>query len=84
MNQLEGYTSDPSRLAIARSLPADLLGVTPADLQALAARYLVPQTSWSAIVLARGLPVPFITKQQTAGNAIAPPPPAASQQPASR
>ncbi|HWJ70494.1 MAG TPA: insulinase family protein [Sphingobium sp.] len=62
MNQLEGYTADHRRLAMAATLASDLLSVTPAQLQGLAARYLVPQTSWSAIALARGWPVPVITK----------------------
>jgi zinc protease len=79
MSQLEGYTTDQSRLTRAASLGRDLLDVTPADLQALAARYLVPQSSWSAIVLARGMPVPLIPKPQRADNSAAPAqPPAAS------
>ncbi|MGF7168387.1 zinc protease [Sphingobium xanthum] len=69
MNQLEGYTRDREKLALTRSLGTDLLNVTPADLQALAARYLVPQTSWSAIVLARGMPVPLVSKDQIARQA---------------
>jgi len=71
MNQLEGYTRDPGKLTLARSLAPDLLNVTPADLQALATRYLVPRTSWSAIVLARGIPVPLVSKEQIARNASA-------------
>ncbi|MBT2187588.1 M16 family metallopeptidase [Sphingobium nicotianae] len=71
MSQLEGYTTDPRKLGLATSLARDLLDTTPADIQALAARYLVPGQSWSAIVLARGMPVPLITKQQTASGPAA-------------
>jgi zinc protease len=78
MNQLEGYSTDPAKLAFARSLANDLLTVTPADLQALAARYLVPKTSWSAIVLANGTPVPLIPRTQTASTPPATPPAAVS------
>lgn len=74
MSQLEGYTTDRQKLALATSLGRDLLDTTPADIQALAARYLVPGSSWSAIVLARGMPVPLISKSQTAASAAAPPP----------
>jgi len=69
MQQLEGYTSDPRRLMITATMARDLLDVTPADLQALAARYLVPQTSWSAISLARGMPVPLVSKEAIAAHA---------------
>jgi len=69
MQQLEGYTSDPRRLFMTATLARDLLGVTPADLQALAARYLVPQTSWSAISLARGMPMPLVSKDAIAARA---------------
>ena len=69
MDQLQGYTSDPRKLAMAATLARDLLGVTPADLQALAARYLVPQTSWSAVSLARGMPMPLVSKDAIAAQA---------------
>ncbi|BAK67611.1 peptidase M16 family protein [Sphingobium sp. SYK-6] len=81
MSQLDGYTSDRRKLALAASLSRDLLDVTPADLQQLATRYLVPETSWSAIVLARGMPVPLVSKampgKAKAASAPAPAPEAA-------
>lgn len=62
MNQLQGFGRDPGKLTRAASLGTDLIGVTPADLQALAARYLLDQKSWSAMVLARGVPVPVVAQ----------------------
>ncbi len=61
MNQLEGYSRDPRRLSMMISLDRDILGVTPAELQALAQRYLVEDKSWSAIVLGKGVPMPALT-----------------------
>lgn len=60
MSQLEGYTRDPRRLAMMRSLGSDLLNVTPAELQALAQRYLIADKSWSAIALSKDVPMPEI------------------------
>lgn len=60
MNQLEGYTRDPRRLTMMRSLGSDLLNVTPAEIQALAQRYLVTDKSWSVIALGKDVPVPEI------------------------
>jgi len=71
MSQLEGYTTEPRRLAAAATLGRDLLEVTPAQLQALAARYLVPQASWSAIVLPRGMPVPLVRADGTTPDGTA-------------
>jgi len=76
MQQLEGYTSDPRRLVMTATLARDLLSVTPAELQALAARYLVPQTSWSAVSLARGMPMPLVSKDEIAARAAEAMPPA--------
>ncbi len=60
MSQLEGYTRDPRRLAMMRSLGSDLLNVTPAELQTLAQRYLIADKSWSAIALSKDVPMPEI------------------------
>lgn len=54
MNQMEGATHDPRYIQAMQSMSRDLLSVTPAELQALAAKYLVPGKSWSAIVLPEG------------------------------
>jgi zinc protease len=49
--QMGGGTYDPRRLAAVRSLGSDLMTTTPAELQALAARYLRPDTDWTMEVL---------------------------------
>lgn len=73
MSQLGGLSRDPRKLAMARSLQNDMLGVTPADLQALAQRYLRSDTRWSAVVLAKGVPLPQIAASpQVADSATAP------------
>jgi zinc protease len=54
MNQMEGATHDPRYVQAMQTMSKDMLTVTPADLQALAAKYLVPGKSWSAIVLPEG------------------------------
>lgn len=69
MNQLAGATTYPARLAATRSLATDLLQVTPQDIQALARRFLVPGTSWSAMALAKGVPVPAIAAAPPASPA---------------
>lgn len=58
MSQMEGESRDPNVLPALRSFGSDLLQVTPADIQQLAAKYLVDRKSWSAIVLSRDTPVP--------------------------
>ena len=52
---MEGASFDNRRISIMRSMPRDLLQVTPAELQALAKKYLVPAKSWSAVVLPNGV-----------------------------
>jgi zinc protease len=78
LSQLEGLSRDPRKLEMTYSLSADLLDVTPADLQALAQRYLKPSTRWSAVVLAKGVAMPAIPKPVMAANDQAPTPPAAT------
>ncbi len=60
MSMLGGMSRDPRKLALARSLQDDVLSITPADIQALAQRYLKAGTRWSAIVLANGVPAPSL------------------------
>ncbi|MCF8709731.1 M16 family metallopeptidase [Rhizorhapis sp. SPR117] len=55
MSQMEGASYDKRRLIIMRSMPRDLLQVTPADIQALAKKYLVADKSWTAVVLPKGV-----------------------------
>lgn len=72
MNQLAGYTSDRDKLPRAASMAQDMIEVTPAELQALAARYLRPQTSWSAVILPNGTPMPRIATGASAPSRPAP------------
>ncbi len=46
MQQLEGATSDPSRIASVRTVLTDYTETTPAAMQALAAKYLGKDASW--------------------------------------
>ena len=55
MNQMEGATQDPRYVGAMKSMSEDLLSVTPTQLQGLAAKYLVPRKSWSAVVLPEGV-----------------------------
>lgn len=55
MSQMEGASFDGRRIAIMRSMPRDLLQVTPAEIQILAKKYLVPGKIWSAVVLPNGV-----------------------------
>jgi zinc protease len=55
MSQMEGAARDPRYIGIMQSMGSDMLSVTPADLQALAKKYLVPGKSWSAEVLPEGV-----------------------------
>ncbi|HEX7782068.1 MAG TPA: insulinase family protein [Sphingobium sp.] len=55
MSQMEGATRDPRYIDVMRSMGPDMLNVTPAELQALAKKYLVPGKSWSAMVLPDGV-----------------------------
>jgi len=58
MAQTEGASRDPAVISALRSFGSDLLQVKAADIQKLAAKYLVERKSWSAIVLPRDTPVP--------------------------
>lgn len=55
MAQMEGATRDPRYIDVMRSMGSDMLNVTPADIQALAKKYLVPAKSWSLEVLPDGV-----------------------------
>lgn len=54
MSQMEGSTRDPRYVTAMKTMPGDLLSVTPDELRALAARYLVDAKSYSVEVLPRG------------------------------
>ncbi len=51
MNQTAGGTRDPVRLAAIPSIINDIRNTTPAEMQALAAKYLTPDKDWSMVVL---------------------------------
>lgn len=51
MYQLEGATTDPTRVAGIRTILRDYTVTTPQEMQALAARYLEPGKSWRLAVL---------------------------------
>lgn len=53
MRQLGGATYDPRIVTATRSIPDDLLSVTPTTLQAVAAKYLRPDKDWTMAVLPR-------------------------------
>lgn len=55
MNQMEGATHDPRYVEAMKTMGPDMLNITPAQVQALAAKYLVPGKSWSAMVLPEGV-----------------------------
>ncbi|PZU59293.1 MAG: peptidase M16 [Sphingobium sp.] len=55
MSQMEGATRDPRYIDAMNAMGRDMLSVTPADIQALARKYLVPGKSWSAEVLPVGV-----------------------------
>ena len=55
MNQMEGATHDPRYVQAMQTMAQDMLTVTPAQLQALAAKYLAAGKSWSAVVLPEGV-----------------------------
>ncbi|WP_033922193.1 M16 family metallopeptidase [Sphingomonas sp. 37zxx] len=51
LQQTSGGSLDPRRIDSIRTLPQDMGQVTPADIQALAAKYLVPTRDWTMLVL---------------------------------
>ncbi|MCC4254556.1 MAG: insulinase family protein [Pseudomonadota bacterium] len=55
MSQMEGATHDPRYVQAMQSMARDMLSVTPAQLQALAAKYLIQGKSWSTVVLPEGV-----------------------------
>lgn len=54
MYLLEGATEEPGRVGSVRSMLTDYTSVTPAQLQALASKYLVQQRSWRLAVIPQG------------------------------
>jgi len=51
LRETAGSSRDPRKIAAMESLPRDLARITPADIQATAARYLTADKSWSMVVL---------------------------------
>ncbi|MHA6717983.1 M16 family metallopeptidase [Sphingomonas sp. RS6] len=54
MSLVEGGTQDRARIAAMRTLPEDYARTSPAELQALAAKYLRPDKDWTMVVLPEG------------------------------
>ena len=55
MNPMEGAAHDARYVQAMQTMARDMLTVTPAQIQALAAKYLKPGKSWSAVVLPEGV-----------------------------
>jgi zinc protease len=55
LNLLGGATYDPRLVLAARSIMADYSGVTSADLQAVAAKYLRPDKDWTMEVVPKSV-----------------------------
>ncbi len=53
LDQTKGGTLDPRRLAAVTTIASDLTSITPAEIQALAAKYLRPDRDWTMAVLPR-------------------------------
>ncbi|RYD49524.1 MAG: insulinase family protein, partial [Sphingomonadales bacterium] len=51
MRLVEGGTQDPARIEAVNTLAQDLALTTPAEVQALAAKYLVPTKDWTMVVV---------------------------------
>ncbi len=51
LGQLSGATTDPRRIQAMRSLPTDLIRITPAEVQATARRYLLPGRTFKMVVV---------------------------------
>lgn len=51
MQVVEGGAYDPARIAAVDSIGRDLILTTPAEIQALATKYLVPAKDWSMVVV---------------------------------
>jgi zinc protease len=54
MHLLEGASRDPRVVRAALSIETDAAAITPADIQALAQRYLVAERRWSLVILPPG------------------------------
>ena len=53
LQQLSGATFDPARMDASRSLVSDMASITPAVLQATAAKYLRPEKDWTMAIVPR-------------------------------
>ncbi|MBM6575524.1 insulinase family protein [Microvirga sp. SRT01] len=54
LSQMGGGAYDPRRISAVRTVLADLVQATPADLQSVAARYLRPDRDWTLAVVPKG------------------------------
>ena len=51
LQQLGGATYDPRRIDATKRIAEDLVATTPAELQAIAAKYLRPDRDWTMAVV---------------------------------
>ena len=65
LRETAGSSRDPQKIVAMDSLAEDLIKITPADVQAMAQRYLLPDKSWSMVVLpeARAAAPPAVAGQ---------------------
>ncbi len=55
MQQLGGATFDQRRMDATRTMAQDFVAIDPAQLQAVAAKYLRPETDWTMAVLPKSV-----------------------------
>ena len=66
---LEGVSADRKRVGQVRSLLSDYTVTTPAEMQALAARYLGRDKAWRLVVLPENVAVPQAALEPVKGGA---------------
>jgi zinc protease len=54
LRELAGGGFDPKRIAATEELGVSIRGITPASLQATAAKYLKPERDWTLKVVPKG------------------------------
>jgi zinc protease len=67
LEQTEGGSLDPRRMAAVDSIASDLSQSTPQEIQALAAKYLRPDKDWTLVVLPEGSPSAAIATDKSKG-----------------
>jgi zinc protease len=80
LEQTEGGSLDPRRMAAVERIADDLTRIGPADVQALAVKYLQPDRDWTMVVLPEKMPPPSPPAAAPAVPAPARPKPAVRPQ----